>query len=49
MTVPLAGCLASQGPQFGILGVPIPVSPYLQTKMEDEHYDRERYDRRTQL
>ena len=45
MTAPLAGCLASQGPQFGILGMPIPVSPYLQTKMEDEHYDRERYNR----
>ena len=43
--LPLSGCLATYGPQFGLLGVPIPVSPYLQNKMEDEHYQRERYDR----
>lgn len=35
--LPLSGCLATYGPQFGLLGVPIPVSPYLQNKMEDEH------------
>ena len=28
--LPLSGCLATYGPQLGILGVPIPVSPYLQ-------------------
>jgi hypothetical protein len=45
VVLPLGGCLASQGPQLGILGVPIPISPYLQTKKEDEHYQHERYER----
>jgi hypothetical protein len=45
VSLPFSGCLATQGPQLGILSVPIPVSPYLQTKKEDEHYEQERYKR----
>ena len=37
------GCFVSQGPSLGILSVPIPVSPYFQTKKEDEFWMKERY------
>jgi hypothetical protein len=35
----------SNGPDFGFVGVPIPVSPYFQKKKEDEFIDKERYER----
>jgi hypothetical protein len=46
----LAGVLACNGcthfgPTFGVLGVPIPISPYLQDQEEDEFWEHERYDR----
>jgi hypothetical protein len=41
-----AGCVGiSHGPDFGFVGVPIPVSPYFQKKKEDEHWNHERYER----
>jgi hypothetical protein len=40
------GCVGiSNGPDFGFVGVPIPVSPYFQKKKEDEFWDKERYER----
>ena len=40
------GCTGiSMGPNLGILGFPMPVSPLLQKKMEDRFWERERYDR----
>ena len=39
------GCLATHGPSMGILSVPIPVSPYYQTKAEDDFWIKERYSR----
>jgi hypothetical protein len=41
------GCfwLASQGPSFGPLAVPIPVSPWLQKEQEDRFWIHERYER----
>lgn len=42
------GCfwgLTAQGPSLGIAGIPIPVSPYLQKREEDQFWSRERYDR----
>ena len=39
------GCLATYGPSMGILAVPIPVSPYHQTKAEDDFWVKERYSR----
>ena len=38
-----AGCLATHGVSMGILSVPIPVSPYHQTKAEDDNWVKERY------
>lgn len=38
------GC-ASRGPNLGILSVPIPVSPFLQKKEEDQFWIHERYGR----
>ena len=38
-----AGCLATHGVSMGLLSVPIPVSPYHQTKAEDDNWVRERY------
>ena len=40
-----SGCAGVAGAQLGIFGVPIPVSPYLQDKKEDEFWVKERYDR----
>jgi hypothetical protein len=42
------GCgwgIATQGPSLGILGVPIPVTPYYQKQKEDQAWVKERYDR----
>jgi hypothetical protein len=42
------GCgwgITTQGPSLGILGVPIPVSPYFQDQKEDEYWEHERYER----
>ena len=39
-----SGCTHT-GPTFGVLGVPIPVSPYFQDQKEDEFWEHERYDR----
>jgi hypothetical protein len=39
------GCLATQGPNLGILAIPTPVSPYLQKQQEDKFHMQERYDR----
>jgi len=44
--VPLmTGCSTSFGPTLGLLGYPIPVSPYFQDMLEDRAYEHERYDR----
>lgn len=43
-----SGCgwgVATQGPSLGILGVPIPVSPYFQKQKEDRAWVKERYER----
>ncbi len=40
-----AGCNTTFGPNLGLLGYPIPISPYLQDQHEDEAWERERYDR----
>ena len=48
LVVTTSGCgwgLTTQGPSLGILGVPIPVSPYFQDKKEDKAWEKERYDR----
>jgi len=40
------GCVGiARGPDFGFVGVPIPVSPYFQKKKEDEFWNHERYER----
>jgi hypothetical protein len=42
------GCgwgLTTQGPSLGMLGVPIPVSPYFQDNKEDKYWEHERYER----
>jgi hypothetical protein len=40
------GCVGiTHGPDFGFIGVPIPVSPYFQKKKEDEFWNHERYER----
>ena len=39
------GCITTHGPSLGILSVPVPVSPYLQTKAEDDFWVKERYER----
>jgi hypothetical protein len=40
------GCMwfPTQGPYLGWVSVPIPVSPYLQDKKEDEFWEHERYE-----
>jgi hypothetical protein len=43
-----SGCfwgLATQGPSLVPFSIPIPVSPYLQKKKEDEYWEHERYER----
>lgn len=39
------GCAGVAGPNLGVFGVPIPVSPFLMDKKEDEYWVKERYDR----
>lgn len=40
------GCMGiSIGPTLGIWSIPVPISPYLQKKKEDEHWVHERYGR----
>ena len=41
------GCFVgvTRGPNLGVLGIPIPVSPYFQKKKEDEFWEKERYNR----
>jgi hypothetical protein len=40
------GCVAlSQGVDLGFMGVPIPVSPFLQDRLEDKFWNHERYKR----
>ena len=45
VTLSSVGCAGVAGPQLGLFGVPIPVSPYLMDKKEDEYWVKERYDR----
>jgi hypothetical protein len=40
-----AGCSMVAGPNFGICGIPIPVSPYFQKQAEDKFWNHRRYDR----
>ena len=40
----LSGC-NTVGPDFGVLAIPIPVSPYHQHRAEEKFYDYERYER----
>lgn len=39
------GCAGVAGPQLGVFGIPIPVSPFFQDKKEDEYWVKERYQR----
>lgn len=39
------GCLVNSGPQMGVLGVPIPVSPMIQVNKENQYWEHERYGR----
>ena len=40
------GCVGlALGTNFGLFGIPIPVSPYFQKKKEDEFWNHERYER----
>jgi hypothetical protein len=40
------GCVGiTAGPNFGLIGVPIPVSPYFQKIEEDEFWNKERYEK----
>ena len=39
------GCAGLAGPNLGVFGVPIPVSPYTMDKLEDNFWIKERYDR----
>lgn len=41
----VSGCTTTTGPEFGLLGIPIPVSPYFQKKEEDKFHNKERYAR----
>ena len=38
------GCIGLQGSNLGILSIPIPISPYLQDRKEDQFWINERYD-----
>lgn len=46
LAVSQTGCVGiTVGSDLGILGIPIPVSPYFQKKKEDEFWNHERYER----
>lgn len=38
------GCMTTLGPQFGPLAYPVPVSPFFQDELEDQAWEKERYD-----
>ncbi len=40
-----SGCVTAQGPYLGILGIPIPVTPYQADQLEDKAWEHERYGR----
>lgn len=39
------GCHTTYGPNIGLMGYPIPVSPFFQKRLEDKFHEHERYDR----
>jgi len=39
-----SGCVVTYGPDLGMFGAPIPVSPFFQDQLEDNFYQKERYD-----
>ena len=39
------GCNTAQGPTLGLLGYPIPMSPFFQDQLEDNAWEKERYER----
>jgi len=39
------GCETVYGPNLGLMGYPIPVTPFLQDHLEDKAYEHERYER----
>ena len=45
LLVSASGCHTTFGPNPGILGYPIPLSPYFQDQMEDKAWEDERYKR----
>jgi hypothetical protein len=46
LAVSQTGCVGiTVGSDLGLLGIPIPVSPYFQKKKEDEFWNHERYER----
>ncbi len=46
LAVGATGCInPAAGPDMGLFGVPIPVSPYFQDKLEDRAWEHERYER----
>jgi hypothetical protein len=40
-----SGCAGVSGPQLGVFGIPIPVTPYMQKSHENAFWFKERYDR----
>jgi hypothetical protein len=40
-----SGCQTAFGPQVGLWGYPVPVSPYFQDNQEDKFWMKERYER----
>lgn len=46
LSVTSTGCLGLKaGVDMGVLGIPIPISPYFQKKKEDEFWNHERYEK----
>jgi hypothetical protein len=45
VTLSSVGCAGVAGPQLGVFGIPIPVSPFMSDTHEDRFWMRERYDR----
>jgi hypothetical protein len=43
--VSATGCSTVAGPNFGMLNIPIPVSPYFQKAAEDRFWEHRRYER----
>lgn len=41
----LTGCNTTYGPRLGIMGYPIPLSPYFQNQQEEAFWMKERYER----